>query len=81
MTIEVEISLYSPEFSYCEHIPRNGFAGSYSNTISNLLRSHHTVFCSDHDSDSVLKNNHQGEGKRLDSSVMLLKTDAVVVNH
>lgn len=79
--MEVEISLSSPDFRCFDHMPRDGTAGLYSNTVSNPVRSRCAVSYSDHDFGSVLKYNHQGEGRCLDRSVMLLKTSAVVINH
>ena len=42
----VQVSLWDPAFKSFGYIARSRIAGSYGNSISNFLRSFHTVFCS-----------------------------------
>lgn len=78
--MEGEIPLSSPDFSCFDHMPRDGAAELYSNTVSNAVRSHCAVSCSGHDFGSSSSTTIK-EGRCLDRSVMLLKTSAVVINH
>ena len=41
----VQITVRVPAFNSFGYILRSGIAGSYSNSMFNFLKSHHTVFC------------------------------------